>query len=267
MDTGGADGRGRKVFFLHPHPVVREELLPSVLESEYETYLVDDHLRLPLLLRGFPDSVLFLNVDAEVKGVKWQDYARSLASSPETAGVGIGVLSSSEDRELMRIYLEELAVPYGFIVLRAGTEESRRSLLSGLKEARAIGQRKSVRARCGDGALASFNVKYGGRYHSGIVKDLSSAGFAGSFSNGFGLETETRLTDIQLKLRGRLIRVSALIALKRPSEEGEEIYVFLFDATVTGETKQKLRLFSHELLQAEMDRKIGAIALPRQGSP
>ena len=256
MEARGKENRGRKVFFLHPHPVIGEELLASILESEYEVYLVKDHLRLLNLLREYPDSVLFLNIDAEVKGVKWADYARSIVSSPETKQVRLGVLSHGEDREAIQVYLDELAVPCGFIVLRAGIENSKRSLLSALKDVQAIGQRKSVRARCGAGSLASFNVKYGARYHPGSIRDISSAGFAGSFGSGLRLETETHLTDIQLRLRGRLIRVSAVVALKRESEEGTEVYVFLFDKEVTTETKLKLRLFIHELLQSEMEKRM-----------
>jgi len=262
LTAEGQENRGRRVFFLYPHPVVGEELLPSILESEYEVYLVKDHVRLFNLLREYSNSVLFLNIDAEVKGVKWADYARSIVASPETKDVRLGVLSYGEDRDAIQIYLDELAVPCGFILLRAGIEDSKRLLLSALKEAQAIGQRKSVRARCGDGTLASFNVKYGGRFHPGIVKDLSSAGFAGSFSAGLRLETETHLTDMQLKLRGRLVRVSAVVALKRRSDDGTEVYVFLFDREVTKETKLKLRLFIHELLQSEMEKRMETISIP-----
>ncbi len=261
LEAEGRGKRGRKVFFLYPHPVVREELLPSILENEYEVYLITDHFRLLNLLREYPESVLFLNVDAEVKGVKWVDYARSILSSPETNQVRLGALSYGEDRDSIQVYLDELAVPCGFILLRAGIEDSRRLLLAALKEAQAIGQRKSVRAGCGDGSLASFNVKYGGRYHPGTIRDISSAGFAGSFTSGLRVESETHLTDMQLKLRGRLIRVSAVVALKRPSEDGSEIYVFLFDKEVTKETKLKLRLFIHELLQSEMEKRMEGIPI------
>lgn len=252
MESGSVESWGRQIFFLYPHAVVQEELLPILLEQEYEVYLVKDYERLAMLLRESRDSVLILNVDAEIKGLKWSEYARSIVALG--SGTKLAALTYREDRTLVQTFVAELGCE--LIVVKAGIEESRSALLKVLSEAGAIGKRKYVRASCNDAAIASFNVKYAGHIHAGVVKDISSAGFAGTFTGALRLSAETHLTDIQLRLRGRLIRASGVVALTRRSNDGPEVNVVLFDRRTEPETRAKLRLFIHELLQTELDRRL-----------
>jgi len=255
--------RGKKVFFLNPHSVVQEELILNILMNEYEAYMIKDHVRLRPLLAEFNDSILFVNIDAEVKGLSWAEYIKSIMSTEATMGVKIGVISTSENKELMKTYLVDLAVPCGYIRLRMGVEESTRLVLKALRESQAMGKRKFVRARCDSSSLASFNIKYLGRYHNGIIHDISSSGMAGSFESGLRLELGSRLGDMQLKLRTRLVRISGAVAGKRAEKNERELYVILFDRETAGDVKLKLHSFIHEVLQAEIEKKMTLGSAPR----
>ncbi len=259
-----ADGWGRKVFFLYPPKVILEEMVQSIIQSEYEVYMIQDHVKLVPLLRQFERSVLFVNVDNEVKGLDCAEYVRSLMGSAETAGVQIGVVSFREERELLRKYLVELKVPCGFIRLRAGAEESTKLVLAALKAIHAEDKRRFVRAVCNDGSLAAFNVKYNGSYHAGVIRDISSAGMACVFdARSARFEPSTRFPDIQLKLRGRLCRVTGTVAGRRSSPQDGELYVVLFDKDIDSKTTERLHAFIYGVLQADMDRRIQAVKVPQ----
>jgi len=92
---------------------------------------------------------------------------------------------------------------------------------------------------------------------------VSSAGFTGFFDTRLRLEVETRLGDMQLKLRGRLLRVQGTIVAKRQEEGSRELYVILFDRETPAETKLKLHVSIHAVLQAEMDARMAEIPAER----
>ena len=264
-DQATNESWGRKVFFLYPPKVIEEVLIHSILMSEYEVYMVKDHVRLLPVLREFGDSVLFINIDSEVKGLDWANYVKAIMSSSDTKEIRIAVVSSGDDKEIIRKYVIDLQVACGYIRIRTGVEESTRLLLKALKESQAMGKRKFVRAQCDGDARASFNIKYWGGYHTGVIRDISVAGMAGTFDTGVRLEPGTHLTDMQLKLKSRLARVSGQIVGRRSQPDGPDVYVILFGSDVPADTKVKLHAFIFETLQVEMDRKMASI--PVQAAP
>ena len=123
------ESRGRRVFFLYPHPIIQEELLQTILMNEYEVYLIKDHVRLLPILRTYPDSLLFLNADAEAKGFDGVDCVRSIMTSEEMKGAKVGVISYRKDNRLDRVLVNELGVPCGFVHLRPGATHAPLSTL------------------------------------------------------------------------------------------------------------------------------------------
>ena len=54
---------GKKVFFLYPHQVIRDEVVHDVFSEEYEIYLLEDHQRARSIFRRFSDSIVFINIE------------------------------------------------------------------------------------------------------------------------------------------------------------------------------------------------------------
>jgi hypothetical protein len=60
-------GEGKKIFLLHPHSVIREDMLDILIMAGYETYTVLDEKRARKLLEKFPGSIMFINIDEGLK--------------------------------------------------------------------------------------------------------------------------------------------------------------------------------------------------------
>ena len=159
--------RGRKVFFLYPHSVIRDELIEELLRNEYEVYVLNHHAAALRAIRAYNDAILFINIDEGMSEHSWERYIRRVMENPETENVRIGVLSYNEDRELARKYLIDMMVPCGFVTLRIGIKESMRIVLKTLEANEAKGRRQFLRTKAPNQAHA--NVELENRIYPGSV--------------------------------------------------------------------------------------------------
>ncbi len=254
--------QGRKVFFLYPPSVVQDELIWEVVRHEYEVYLLKDHRRARALLARYPDSILFVNIDAELKEPEWEDYIRGVVESSRYADVRVGILSYNNDEALARKYLMDIGVSAGFVKLSLGLQESTEIILRVLEANEARGRRKYVRAKTTDPASpATFNVRIGGELKSGVIRDISSVGMACSFDEFVQLPERSYLRDIQLKLRGGLTTISGVVTGAR-SDVGT-VYVVMFDPRGSGDARTRIRRFVHRYLQQQIERETASMQVAR----
>ncbi|MFO8065329.1 MAG: PilZ domain-containing protein [Spirochaetota bacterium] len=249
---------GRKVFFLYPPSVVQDELLWEVVRHEYEVYVLKDHRRARALLAGYPDSILFVHIDAELKESEWETYIRGIVESDRYPDVRVGIFSYNNDESLARKYLMDIGVSAGFIKLSLGLKESTDIVLRALEANEARGRRKYVRAKTADpSAPAQFNVRIGGDLKKGIIQDISSVGMACTFEDVVDLQERSYLPDIQLKLRGGLTTVSGVVTGIRRDQQ--PIYVVMFDPRAHPEARNRIRRFVHRHLQQRIEREMAAL--------
>lgn len=244
---------GRKVLFLYPHSVIQDELVQLLMWSEYEVYLVRDHARLLGFLAEHPESVLFINIDEVLEEPEWEQYIRNLRASERTSRVQIGILSYNDDRALAEKYLMDIGVQCGFVRLKIGLRESSQIILKTLAAVEARGKRKYVRAQC-DEKSATFNIRYEDRYVSGRIQDISSAGMAVIFDEPLELEPKTPLEDMQLKLKGKLLKMSG-VSFGSRKHGGQDLYVVLFKKPPQ-HIKLALHNFIFQTLQASLEREL-----------
>jgi c-di-GMP-binding flagellar brake protein YcgR len=69
---------------------------------------------------------------------------------------------------------------------------------------------------------------------------------------------KTGFDKIQLKLRGRLVMVSGIVAGKRENE-GEQVYVVLFTSYVSQDARKRLSSFIYNTLQTEMRKELESV--------
>ncbi len=245
---------GRKVFFLYPHSVVENELIEDIVASEYEVYIMNDHKKVVPLIQAYEKSILFINIDEQLKESEWESFIRHLTSGSLHQNVSIGILTYNDDPELARKYLMELMVPCGFIRLRLGVDESRKILLKTLEANEARGRRKYVRASTNGSKRAVFNTMINGTAEPGKIWDISVVGMAVSFDNDLALDIGTVLPDIQLKLSGILAKVSGVISAMRKEANGG--YLIMFGTKINALAKSKIHSFIYKWLQDEMNRVV-----------
>jgi hypothetical protein len=249
---------GRAVFFLYPPSVLEEQLVQLVVQAEYEVYLLKDHRKAVRLLSGYPNAILFVNIDEKIRDTDWETYVTRLMQSKGTAGVRIGILSYNSDPDLARHYLIDLSVQCGFIQLKLGLKESARILLAVLEANEARGKRKYVRAPIPNTARTTFNVKSGRSLYRGRIRDISSAGMACLFDSEPGYKAGDTVDDMQLNLRGRHVGLSGTVVGVRMTAEGQ-LYVIMFSPDTELKTRQRLFDFIHDTLQSQMDARLAAL--------
>lgn len=260
MNDQNGNDFGKKVFFLYPHSVIQEELINHIIQYEFEVYLINDHRKLMPLLEKYGNSILFINIDERLKEKEWEDYIRTIMHNEKTKGVQIGILTYNEDKDLARKYLMDLMIPGGYIQLKLGLKESTKIILKTLMANEAKGKRRFVRAACPKNIVTEFNVQVAGTMYEGHIKDISSAGMACYFNKAVDLAPKTELAKIQLKLRSRIVMVSGIVAGKR-EDEGQKLYVVLFNKYISTDAKQRISTFIYRTLQAEIQRELDSVKI------
>jgi len=249
--------RGKKIFFLYPHPVIRD-MVKDIICHEFEVYLVYDHEKLKRYLASCPNSIVFINIEEQLKEEEWENYLRELLANPSLKGLGIGVLTYFDrSKALTEKYLMELGVNCGFIRLRMDVAKCKEIILNILEANKARGQRRFVRG-IANPRLDTFNVEIGLSRYNGLILNISIAGMACQFrSLSIKLEVGMELTDIQLVLRGMHCKVSGKIIRIDRRGNDDDTYVILFKPeSLTAQVKEKIYNFVHICLQEEVEREL-----------
>lgn len=248
---------GKKVFFLYPPPVLGD-VVEELSRQEFEIYLVHDEVKLQKVLAQDPESIVFANIDTGPKEKDWTQYIKSIREDPKTAGVGLGVLSMNEDRELMQKYLMELQLPCGYIVVKVGATKTAEILSKTLDANEARGRRKFVRATCPPGAAQAY-VDIDGKTFRSELSDLSSAGCALRFEEAMSCKPGTVLRSLQLSIKGVRVLADGFVAAKRDDGDRPTHIVMFAPASLDDERRDKIRNLVSKLNQAAMDRLIATI--------
>jgi hypothetical protein len=245
---------GKRVFFLHPHSVIQNEMIDEIIAHEFEVYLISDIPKTLKLMEKYPDSILFINIDEGQEESAWEQYIQSIIKNETMSDVRIGILTYNNDPDLARKYLMDIGVQCGFIKLSLGLQESTDIILRALSANEAKGRRKYVRAKITDPGSAGFNVNAKGMTRNGHVLDISSVGMAVSFDGDSDLEIRSQLPDIQLRLRGILTMVSGVILGNRSDDSS--VYVVLFTGKTPDQSRLKIRTFVFQTLQNNIEREL-----------
>jgi uncharacterized protein YjaZ len=245
---------GKKVFFLYPHSVIQEKLIDTIVDNEYEVYMVNDHNKLDNINRIYRESIVFINIDEGLPEPEWEKRIRSFSEDSENCHLDFGILTYNANQSLAEKYLMDMMVSCGFIRLKLGLNESIEIILKTLIANEVKGRRKYVRASP-QAEDASFNYK--DEYDvliTGQINDISSVGMAVTFNSKIKMQKNSLLKGIQIKLKGALIKVNGVVIGFREIEDSKIIHVLLFDSSATQEVKRKLRLYIHKLLQDDVNK-------------
>jgi len=252
------DDLGKKVFFLYPHSIIQEDLINEILREEYEVYFVKDHLKAVGIFKKYPNSILFINIDAVMPEPKWEEYVKSLVNDPSLKKFKIGVISYNEDENVKNKYIQKIGLPCGYIKFKAGVKETKDLLLRTLIINEAKGRRKYVRARCESDVNAKFNVKIYDKLLTGDILDISSVGMACRFDSNIDMPVNASFPDIQLKLKGSLVTVSGKILGVRKNEY-DRTYVILFDPGASSFIKDKIFSYIFKYLQSNLEAEMKTV--------
>jgi hypothetical protein len=246
---------GKKIFFLHPSAVVQNEVVPELIQQEYEVYIVKDHGALKKILKKYADSIVFADIDERMNGKDWETWIRGILTGPETAGIKIGIVSVNDDDELKRKYINTFKIQCGYTVLRADLANSIKQLAEILKAVDAKGRRKYIRASTENETMTTINLPINGTFVNGVIKDISIIGLSCTFSEDPELEKNSLFKDVQIKLQGMLLKAEGIIFGSR-MDGNAKIYVVLFTQRIDPDVRTRIRRYIQQNLQVKMDNEL-----------
>jgi len=241
---------GKKIFFLNPSLNIQNQIMEELSQNEYEVYSVKNTAHLTRVLRKYPDSVVYINLDdtQKTEAEKWIDMI--YAAVPD---VRIGIFSSSNDEELKDKYVRKPNVKYGFINIRFDMSKTVQQIIKILDSMDVKGRRKYLRATTENEETATINMPSGGGdFINGNIKDISVVGFSCTFEPDIGLKKNSLYKDIQIRLHTMLLKAEAVVFGSR-NEFGKNVYVLLFTQRVGPEVNVKVRKYIHQNLQHKME--------------
>lgn len=245
---------GKPTFFLHPPDPIRQDVFPTLIENEVEFYTLNDHQMLRPLLRRYPCSIVFVNIDADIRGNEWLSFIKSIAVDDDMAHVLFGIVTHDAAAAVEREFSSEVTVSCGFIRLSRGLNQSSRAIMAQLHTHGAKGRRRYLRAKCEDVRQTGFSVKHRGEIRSGSIIDISSVGMAVRFDSPVRMEPNTRLRDVQLNLKGTITHISGIY--RGVHRESKDLYVVLFDTHVDPASRRRIRSFVHNVLNEKLQQEI-----------
>ena len=66
--------------------------------TSYETYTIMDEKKARNLLRMFPGSIMFINIDKGLKEPEWECYIKDLMENEATKDCRLGIMSYNQDK-------------------------------------------------------------------------------------------------------------------------------------------------------------------------
>jgi hypothetical protein len=251
-----SDILGKKIFFLHPSAVVQNEVIAELAQQEYEVYAVKDHAALIPVLKRYPGSIVFADIDERMSEKDWEAWIRGIMGNPETSQISIGILSVNGDETLQRKYINSLGVRCGYTVLKKDLNVVIKQLMEILKALEAKGRRKYIRAAVENESLATVNIPMDdGVFINGSIRDISVVGLSCSFAEDPELTPKTLFQNVQIKLQSALLKVEGIVFGSR-MDELSRVYVILFTKRVDPDTRIKIRKYIQQNLQAKMEMEL-----------
>jgi hypothetical protein len=257
MSSGGAvlDILGKKIFFLYPTAVIQNRIISEMVQQEYEVYIVKDKDALRRVLKRYPDSVVFVDINEHMSEKEWETWITAMMNNPDARDISIGIVTANEDELIKRKYLLTIKITCGYTILKHDLDKAILQIFEALQTVNAKGRRKFIRATTGKDSNTTVNLPMSGMYVSGQVKDISVVGISCTLEGDPDIPKNTLFRDIQVKLQTVILKVEGIIFGSRMDGK-EKVYVLLFTQRVDSDVRSKIRKYIQQNLQVKMDLEL-----------
>jgi len=246
---------GKKIFFLHPSAIIRNQIITELAQEEFEVYSVKDEAKLSQMLKKHPNSIVFACINEGLRENEWEEWIRSINTGQETSDVGIGIIASGLNESTKRKYILQFKISCGYTVLKSDLNEVIKQLIIILNNKNAKGRRKYIRALTDAEPNTTVNFPMNGTFVNGNLKDISVVGFSCSFGEDPGLVKNSLFGNIQIRLQTQLLKVEGIVFGSR-MDAGEKTYVILFTQRIDPDIRTKIRKYIQSDLQSKMDHEL-----------
>ncbi|MDR1024698.1 MAG: PilZ domain-containing protein [Treponema sp.] len=247
---------GRKIFFLNPLPPIQNIVIAELIQREYETYVVTDRTILRRLLKNFPGSIVFIDIDQTIGEKEWESWIREVTTAGELTDIRVGILTPNRNDTLQNKYANMLHLPCGYTMIHRDLNITTAQIINILNANEAKGRRKYLRTSTENESQTVVNFPAGGQFVSGSIRDISTAGFSCVFTEDPEFAKNSSFSNVQIKLKHTILNVEAVIFGSR-IEGNSKTYVALFTDRLSPDSKAKIRKYIYSDLQAKMDVLMG----------
>lgn len=246
---------GRKVFFLCPSFSMKNTLIPKLIENEYETYVIKNYVYAKDILRKYPASICFVNIDDDLSHDGWFNFIASCETDETLSGVAFGAISGHvSNQSLHSRFIGSLKLEAGFIPVPKNTSDFVATVCGILEADGAKGRRQYVRTNCSGEKSARILVQEKGRTYKLQILDISVAGAACSCSieekDVFVVNSIFR--DACAELDGKTFTVDIVVYAVLPNENFCKL-VLLFSQPVSYDVKQIVHGYIAQTFEAEIN--------------
>jgi hypothetical protein len=248
---------GKKIFFLYPSALIQNEIGEELIQRELEVYIIKDHVRMRRILKKYPDSVVWVNIDNGMPEKDWDTWIRNILADSATANIAFGVFSSENNGVLAHKYIDVIKVKCGYVVVKTDTKKSIVQVLTNLKNIDAWGRRKYIRVTSDNESLTTINLPYDNDFIKGVIKDISVAGLSCFFPVDPNIDKNSLISNIQIKLQSILLKAEGIVFGSR-MDGLIKIYVLIFTQRTDPEVRVKIRKFIQSVLQTRIETEMNA---------
>jgi hypothetical protein len=240
----------KKIFFLFAPEDAENAIIRPVAAHEFEVYAFspEDTEQYLDALEKFPGSVVFAFMYHNEENTVWDERFKKLTAADSCLQLSVttwiidsGYITLNTERSNF--------TPHTSRIDRAdGPQSTVNHIVTILETLNARGDRKHLRAMCGESLQAHFSIKRLEHTYTGTVLDISSFGMACVFNKDIELKIHLFIDDLQLRLVGQSFAVAGSILSKRVIGE-KTVYIIVFDFLNDPDALPAVRNFVYDMLQ------------------
>lgn len=245
---------GRKIFFLNPAYPVKKEIMSRLQAQEYEVYTIESYREAKPLLRKNPNSLLFVNIDAQLTHAAWFNYIRTYDRDDILATIKICVISERIKASDVAIFNKFVNMVSDVIEFNEGIEGVAKQIQKILDETNAKGKRQYVRANLTHDKDASLFWNHGSKMHQLKLLDLSSVGMAvkcPSVLENQIIAKNFLLQNVTMRLGPKQMVVEAVIYGIKSTPEGT-LWILLLLPSTPPSIKEEIRTYVSKTIEEKM---------------
>lgn len=245
---------GRKIFFLNPAYSVKKDVITRLQAQEYEVYTIESYREAKPLLRKNPDSVLFINTDAQLAIPAWFNFIRTFDREDVLSTIKIAVISERIKQSDINIFNKFAHLACEIIEFNEGIEGVTQQVEKVLLDLNAKGKRQYVRANLSYDKDASLFWNHGSKMHQLKLLDISSVGMAvrcPQILENQIIAKNFLLSDVTMRLGTKQVVIEAVIYGIKQTQEGTMWILLLLPSTAPS-IKDEIRAYVSKTIEEKM---------------